>query len=45
MAAPCDHLLLFVGGITTAAQVDVGGRQKVQAVVLEVLVYEGQQNL
>ncbi len=44
-AAPGDHLLLFVGCVATAAQADVGWWQKVQAVIFEVLVYEGQQNL
>ena len=44
-SVPCDHLLLLVGGVSTAAQVLAGRGQEVEAVVLKGLVQQGQQNL
>lgn len=42
---PGDHLLLLIRGVTTAAQVLVGGREEVERVVLEVLVDKREKNL
>lgn len=45
LGSPGDHLLLFVGGVPPAAQ-HLGRRgQEVETVVLEVLVYQGQEDL
>lgn len=42
---PSDHLLLFVGGTATAAQVLTGCRQEVETVVLKGLINERKQHL
>lgn len=42
---PGDHFFLLVGGVTTAAEVLVGGGQEVQRVVLEILIDEREENL
>lgn len=42
---PCNHLLLLVGGVATAAQDFSRGGQEVEAVVFEVLVHQWQKNL
>lgn len=42
---PGDHLLLFVGGTATAAQVPAGRGQEVETVVLKSLVCERKQHL
>lgn len=42
---PGDHLLLFVGGTATAAQVLAGCGQEVEMVVLKSLIYHRKQHL
>lgn len=42
---PGDHFFLLVGGVTTAAEVFVGGGEEVQRVVLEVLINKREENL
>lgn len=42
---PGDHLLFFVRGTATAAQVLARGGQEVEAVVLKGLINQGKQDL
>lgn len=42
---PCNHLLLFIGGVPSTAQYFGRSGEEVQAVVLEVLIYQWQENL
>lgn len=42
---PCNHLLLLVGGVASAAQDFSRRGQEVEAVVFEVLVHQRQENL
>lgn len=42
---PGDHLLLLIRGVAAAAQVLTGRRQEVETVVLEVLVYQREEDL
>lgn len=45
MTVPGDHLLLFIGGTTTTAQVLTRCRQEVQTVIFKCLISQGKQHL
>lgn len=42
---PCNHLLLLIGGMASTTQDFCRSGEEVQAVVLEVLIYQRQENL